>query len=204
MSKATNIIAFAVGTAMGAVGAWYFSKKKYEKKLQDDIDSVKATFTYQKPEPETETAPVANDISTEQVPLTSVTEELGARIDSLESKVPDILEHDDVGYEQRVEDLGYMQPGQFGDRPRVISPEEFGEYEDYDLITLVYFLDGVLADTDNSPVEDIDKVIGKDSLNHFGEYEDDCVYVRNDRLKCDYEVLLDQREFLKAVRKRLN
>ena len=39
-------------------------------------------------------------------------------------------------------------------------------------------------------IEDIDRVVGKDSLTHFGEYEDDSVYVRNDRLKCEYEILL--------------
>ena len=28
----------------------------------------------------------------------------------------------------------------------------------------------------------MDEIVGKESLNHFGEYEDDSVFVRNDRL----------------------
>lgn len=39
------------------------------------------------------------------------------------------------------------------------------------------------------------KLLGGDSLEHFGEYEDDSVYVRNDAKKCDYEILLDQRNY---------
>lgn len=39
------------------------------------------------------------------------------------------------------------------------------------------------------------KLLGKIHLKHFGEYEDDSVYVRNDAKKCDYEILLDQRNY---------
>ena len=44
-------------------------------------------------------------------------------------------------------------------------------------------------------VDDIEETVGEDSLEHFGEYEDDSVYVRNDAKKCDYEILLDQRYY---------
>ena len=40
-----------------------------------------------------------------------------------------------------------------------------------------------------------DDVVGMESLTHFGEYEDDSVFVRNDRLKCDYEILMDERTY---------
>lgn len=30
---------------------------------------------------------------------------------------------------------------------------------------------------------------------HFGEYEEDAVFVRNDAKKCDYEILKDLRRF---------
>ena len=40
-----------------------------------------------------------------------------------------------------------------------------------------------------------DEIVGLDSLTHFGEYEDDSVFVRNDVMKCDYEILLDHRNY---------
>ena len=81
------------------------------------------------------------------------------------------------------------------DRPYVIQPSDFGEFDDYEKISLTYTADGVLLDDMNEIVDDIEETVGEDSLEHFGEYEDDSVYVRNDAKKCDYEILLDQRNY---------
>lgn len=78
-------------------------------------------------------------------------------------------------------------------KPYVITPEEFGE--DYETESLVYYADGVLADYYDEPIDDIDEYVGEDALNHFGEYEDDSVYVRNDEKKIDYEILRDVQKF---------
>ena len=48
----------------------------------------------------------------------------------------------------------------------------------------------------------MDNVVGLESLTHFGEFEDDSVFVRNDRLKCDYEILLDQRTYSDVMKQR--
>ncbi|HZK46450.1 MAG TPA: hypothetical protein VFC64_00760, partial [Atopostipes sp.] len=85
------------------------------------------------------------------------------------------------------------------DIPYVIPPEEFGEFDNYEKIGLTYYADQVLTDDDDKSVEDIEDTVGFDSLNHFGEYEDDSVFVRNDRLKCDYEILLDQRNYSDVI-----
>ena len=81
------------------------------------------------------------------------------------------------------------------DIPYVIPPEEFGEIEEYDTESLTYYQDGVLTDQDDSIIDNIDELIGEDSLTHFGEFEDDSVFVRNDKLRCDYEILRDLRNY---------
>ncbi len=86
------------------------------------------------------------------------------------------------------------------DKPYVISPDEFGEFEEYEIITLTYYSDDILTDDCDEPVENIDEVVGLEALTHFGEYEDDAVYVRNDRLKCDYEILRDDRQHFEEKR----
>ena len=88
------------------------------------------------------------------------------------------------------------------DRPYVIPPGEFGELHGYQERSLIYFKDKVLTDDDYELVEDVDDIVGLDSLNHFGEYEDDSVFVRNDRLETDYEILLDSRNYSDAVNKK--
>ena len=88
------------------------------------------------------------------------------------------------------------------DKPYVISPDSFGEMDDYNCISLTYYADGVLADEDDEVVDDVDATVGSDALNHFGEYEDDSVFVRNDSRKCDYEILLDTRNYADVVKKK--
>ena len=80
------------------------------------------------------------------------------------------------------------------DTPYVISPAEFGEIEEYTKVSLTYFADGVLADELNEPVDNVEEIVG-DALEHFGEYEEDSVFVRNDAKRCDYEILQDLRNF---------
>ena len=74
--------------------------------------------------------------------------------------------------------------------------------DDYETFSLSYYSDGVVADDNDDLVDDVDEVIGLESLKHFGEYEDDSVFVRNDRLKCDYEILLDQRRYSDLINRR--
>lgn len=80
-------------------------------------------------------------------------------------------------------------------KPYIISPEEFGESGNYTQISLTYYSDGVLADDEDEIIEDIDDTVGEDFADHFGDYEDDSVFVRNDRLRCDYEILKDNRSY---------
>ena len=84
-------------------------------------------------------------------------------------------------------------------KPYVISPEEFDTKDGYKTVSLSYYADGVLADDYDEVVEDVEKMVGKESLNHFGEYEDDSVFVRNDRMRTDFEILRDLRNYSDVV-----
>lgn len=86
------------------------------------------------------------------------------------------------------------------DEPKVISPDEFGELLHYKQINLTYYEDGVLVDELGDPVVNIDETIGPNALNTFGEYEEDSVHVRNDRLRCEYEIIKDPRLYSDVLR----
>ena len=50
-------------------------------------------------------------------------------------------------------------------------------------------------------IYNIEETVG-DALEHFGEYEDDSVFVRNEENMCDYEILLDQRTYSDVIKQR--
>lgn len=83
--------------------------------------------------------------------------------------------------------------------PYVISPDSYvTEHNDYAKIVLHYYEDNEVLEYDEYNLDkgddhfaDIGSTIGHDAVNHFGEFEKDTVYVRNEALGNDYEVLLE-------------
>lgn len=192
MNKAMSFVMFVLGVAVGSVVTWQYTKKKYDQIAQEEIDSVKEIFSRRESAdieitaPEPQTAMVGK--SEEKPDIT----EYAARLERA-----GYTNYSSVGTEREKEEQEIMEV-----KPYVISPEEFGEFEDYEQISLSYYADQVLADENDEKVEDADNVVGLESLTHFGEFEDDSVFVRNDRLKCDYEILLDQRTYSDVIKQR--
>ena len=194
--KFNYILALSIGAAIGSVVTAKLLKHKYEQMAQEEIESFiemsekrMAAVSEENSEPE-------KDVGEE--------EEVSFNKTGLK---PNIME-----YASRLKDEGYTNYSNTEvespakpvpiDMPYVISPEEFGEFEDYERISLTLYSDGVLATDNDDIVDDVDEIVGADSLSHFGEYEDDSVFVRNDRLKCDYEILYDPNEYENVIQRK--
>ena len=61
-----------------------------------------------------------------------------------------------------------------------IPSDEFGLEEEYDVITLVYLVDGVLIDDMDAEVGNIEEKIGEDFAKYFEESNGDTIYFKND------------------------
>lgn len=175
-----NLLVFAAGAGIGVAATQQYFKKKYEQIAQEEIRSIKEKYSKKD-------SKLNNDESIDENPTPD-----------------DFDEETHEEYESIISENGYTNYSRIHEakekdyitsEPYVISPDEFGEDETYTQISLTYYADGVLADDKNDPIENIDDIVGMDSLTHFGEYEDDSVFVRNERLKCDYEILLDEQSY---------
>ena len=190
MSRGLYLAAFAVGAMAGSVVTWCFVKKEYERIAQEEINSVKEVFFRKE---EHTGAKNASEIGQE------VTRDLNngiARMAAEQAKEkPDLVQYAAMVQKYGGTVEGEKEAPMKEKFPYVISPEEFGEFEEYERISLTYYADGVLVDDNNEVVDDVEDIVG-DALDHFGEYEDDSVFVRCDERKCDYEILLDERSFL--------
>ena len=184
--KLNSILLFAAGAAVGSLVTWRYFKSKYEV-VEDEIEE--------------ETEEAEGEYKEENL------EDLGSK---LNYKKPPLKE-----YGKMVEDNGYVPKthreeveeeianGEWGDKdvyePYIIRPEEYGELHAYETLSLNYYADGVLTDELDNPIEDVESLVPADFADHFGEYEDDVVHVRNDNLECDYEILRDLRKFTDVV-----
>lgn len=185
----TSAVIFTVGAIIGSAVTYKMLKTKYEHIAQEEIDSVKEVFSRMHSESANEE---------EEAEESELTQQKGANGKTSVKEYATMIK--DSGYVNYSDSNNIKKEESNVNKPRVIPPEEFGE-EDYAVISLNYYADGVLADDWDKVIEDVDNTVGADFANHFGEYEDDSVFVRNDELETDYEILRDTRNFSDVVNK---
>lgn len=189
--KFTNVIMFAVGAVVGSAATWMILKSKYEQRVQEEIESVKEAF-------------IEMDRSDEQTEEDSEDEEEEA---SEEYHQVNWEELEDLDEElDEYADLTNLYSSEKGGAekvetqdPYVIEPMEFGEADGYKTVSLTYYADGILEDNKHKIVTNVDELIGKGSLDTFGDYEEDSVFVRNPRLRTDFEILKDYNTYEEAT-----
>lgn len=193
MSK--SIIAFIAGGIVGAVASALYFKDKYRKIADEEIKSVKEVYTVPKQEKSEEKTEEKSDKEPEKdeeviKPKTSINQyrEIMRKQGYIGGSYKKPGEPDDEEDDDNIkEDL---------DRPYVISPDEYGDkYGADNCYILTYYADGVLEDEDGELIDDVDEIVGRESLETFGEYEEDMVYVRNDVRRADYEIERDLNKY---------
>ena len=188
----SKLFIFAAGAAVGYVATRKMLEEKYKQIAQIEIDSVREAYRERH-----------EYIEAHEEAVKENSEILKAldKIENKESEKKVYVDYRTITKEYVSEDDHEEVDSMEASRPRVIPPDEFGELYDYDQISLTYYADGVLADDWDNPIEDVDDVVGLDSLKTFGRYEDDSVFVRNDALRADYEILRDLRNYSDVVNK---
>lgn len=182
----SKIIIFAAGAAVGSAVTWKIVSEKYNRMNQEDIQAVREFY-----------------MNREKNSQTGGSEEEEEESEEAEKPDKPKLPTQRELYAGFVNGLGYGDqepPSENNDEededvsdPYVISPSEYGEL-DYETESLWYYEgDGVVTTYFGEIIdpEDIPDMIGADFAEHYGEYEEDSVHVRNDRLKIDFEILRD-------------
>ena len=207
MGKLNTVIAFFTGATVGGAAVWYITKERYAQLAEEEINSVKEAYSHRGEKKEKADAALRRyqGAEDEDAPATDgpVTPAVTAKVTekgSISEYAQRIQNGEPPEYSKTVVPPKAetreepVQSENSGDVPYVISPDEFDELDGYTPISLTYFADGVLADEYGVIVDNVEEIVG-DGLNHFGEYEEDAVYVRNDAKRCDYEILKDERKY---------
>lgn len=173
-----KVFIFVLGVSVGSLVTWKIVRDKYKKLADEEIESVIETFNKRY----------------EKTPIKS------ENVDVNEENI----EEEQKEYEQKIKEIGYVQPTDELETeneqesyiaPYVISPEEYGEVEGFDTKSWTYWSDFILSDENDILIVNPENIIG-DALDHFGEYEDDSVYVRDEKNECDYEILKSEKTFI--------
>lgn len=196
MRTSTKLFIFAAGVAFGTAVTWFSAKRYWEQAANDEIESMKEWLARRVEE--------QNKAAEEKISDPAATVKPASPSDK-----PDLK-----SYVSMVNKLGYgytdysrthseeNHPTEkeevdewMEDKVYIIKPEIFGEEDGYEEVSLTYYADGVLCDEQDNVIEDVTSMVVPDFADYFGYYEDDAVYVRNELLKTDYEILADSRDY---------
>jgi hypothetical protein len=192
--NAITIILFGGGCFFAG---WKISKKKYEGIADKEVSSVKKSLTeyYESILPQKDIPKGVKEDTEKNKPVSGE----NTKTDHVEYIDYSAPYRSNSKLEKKNNLANKMVKGDEVDKsPYIISPDDFNE-SNYESKTLFYYTDKVLADDDFNIIHDVVREIGPDALTSFGLYEDDAVYVRNDVLEIDYEILKDERAYNKIA-----
>lgn len=202
-SRFTNVLFFAAGAAIGSVVTWKIVKTRYDRIVQEEIESVKTAFNDMlaiRPEEDTEEC---TDDEEPQGKPTQQTRIDWSKLEDLDEEEEEECKPNEIDMEQ-YKQITHLYTNEEGGangvakEPYIIAPYDFGELDGYHTIELTYYADDILEDDSYTIVTDRDELIGPKALFTFGEYEDDAVFVRNEQLCTDFQILKDYRTYSEA------
>lgn len=176
----TKVLYFAtliIGAAIGSVSTFACVKGYYERRAQEEIDSVKERFSRVKE--------TVNTKKESESPKQEKTLD-----DSKESWYDKVLQKENYISSSHDKHSKEVFPS-----PYIIHPSDVDQSLDYDLINLTYYNNDILTNMDGEIVTDRENLVGLNFVDHFGEFEGDIVFVRNEKLKCDFEITYDERNY---------
>ena len=178
MSKIKGLLIFAAGAVAGTVAGIGISKRHFEAIAAQEINEVRDY--YRKANKELEEQKEEQKEEQENTKKEEVVEETIEEYNN-------IIKHGNYMTTEEID-----EEDDYGDdEPYIIDPSEFGNNGNYATQTCTYFADGVLVDDVDEVIEDPEKLVGNLHIDIFRDFDATSVYVRNDWMKMDFEILKD-------------
>ena len=194
--KARDLIIFVAGCAVGGVGASLYLKDVYRRYAQEEIDSVIDRERHLREEMSSkQQADVVEDSTEDRIEQAQEAAKSNANKSSI-TEYANVIEKE--GYKDY---SAISKPEPKEEKPvkeepiSYIPPSEFGAEDEYEQIELTYYADGILADDEGEVVSDVAASVGWEFDEHFGEFEETTVYVKNDTMKAYYVVAMSEDEY---------
>ena len=194
------LIGFGAGLGIGVLSGKIYYEKKYRMKLQGT--KFQSDEKDLKPEEKSEEKPEEKPVETTEEKEAKESSEINKNKEDLSEMVKKAMEYPRVDYstptpeEKKHESEPKRDSDPSLEEDFEMEPDDFGERgeDDYEEVSVLYLADGHLVYENGKefePVEEPQRKIGKEAMRMLRSGEaPDVMYVRNKRLKIDYEIVL--------------
>ena len=187
MNKLLPIVTFVGGAVIGAIVGWSAHKKKYEDQLETEMESIRKA--YEKKYVKISKADLPKVEDTAYMSEEEFKDYVNKRVEAREEYNKITAQYQPEG-EVATPDMTLEERA--AAQPELIYAQDYTEEQDngekYDGIELLWFKDDRLATEAEMELLDVATTIGWDAIAQFDKTGLSTIYVRNHRLKVDYEV----------------
>ena len=198
MQMVKESIIFTAGGLIGAGVAWFLTKKYYRERTEKEIESVKEAYDRLKEDIQkrADAAKSKPDLSVYMEALKKSEEKAAA---------PTPINYS--GFTSGTEEPDEPEPIEYVSTARPIEKEVDhskpylldrmpypNEKPYHSLITVIYYADGTYADQHGTEVE-VEDYIGTDMMGYIEETSKDEIFIRNEELELDVDIIKDNRTY---------
>ena len=210
-------IIFVVGSAIGAGISWFVTRRYYKAVADEEIESVKRSFLYLKDKAQKQADAAKNkpsiDIMAQALKLQkeSKTNVEHSTLEASAEPNTNKVNYSNFSAEETEETEPEEEPDESEEEdaiPVVVTPEAKANGEPYVLnhspneseapfytsILLVYYSDGTYADT-HGVEHEVEDYIGKKMMDYVENTKSDEIFIRNDELQIDLDIVKDARTY---------
>ena len=166
--KIRELIIFVVGVGVGIGASYNIIKKKHEEILEEEIASVKETYSKNNKE--------SDEITEEKEPEPEEIASVKEKYEKLTKEYSELNEENCTNSE--IYEISY---------------DDFGE-EGYEEIELTYYIDDeILTDDADEPMEELDIISSIGSIDILNGCKDgEYIYIRNKEKEIDYSIAISE------------
>lgn len=166
--KIRELIIFAVGVGVGIGASYNIIKKKHEEILEEEIASVKETYSKNNKE--------SDEVTEEKEPEPEEFASVKEKYEKLTKEYSEL--NKDSCTNSEIYEISY---------------DDFGE-EGYTEIELTYYIgDNTLTDDADEPMEELDIISSIGSIDILNECKDgEYIYIRNEEKEIDYSIAISE------------
>lgn len=173
-----TLLAFILGAGVGSLLTYQTLNARHEQELEDQFNALVDEFELQE------------DLTTSPYPKVHTGDIF--TVENTEEVYKEITHNYNKLYKPSLDEVVEEKIAQ---HPYLIDVNDFNSLRSdiiNDKVSLTYYQDDdVLIDEDEEIITNVYDIIGNEALTSFGKYsaDPDIVYVRNDRLGIDYEIV---------------
>lgn len=182
-----NILSFLIGATVGSLATYFIMKKKKFGSGFEVIETIKRT-------PKTEKTTSYQNKDADSKPTEN--DDKNKTVESDSENLDDESKKEYVNYVKMYTNSDVKNSDIV--KPYIISEEEFDTTDNKVESLMWYQSSNILCDDMDQIIDDdlIDNLIGdKSILKSFEENDSDCIYIRDEVKKIDYEILLSLRDY---------